>query len=210
MSGSNYFLSPLNTNSLSLAEHLCTPCSRMKASCWGAAASTVPSLPWGKEEDNWLQDHPGAVTWISWSSRRTLDVYKVPACPHWHLLLQHTCLVVLWFLQRSSEWPKKYQKDDDSFQYVGFYFYRKISIDEAHHLWIKLHQRWSPRHILKYTISNTLGLLLFLSALVQRLKQGPVLLRTALKITRTQWKSYQQALLSHPAGMSRVANCLLN
>lgn len=60
------------------------------------------------------------------------------------------------------------------------------------------------------TISDAPGFLLFLSASVQRLKQVPVLLVTGLKRSKTQREPCQQALLSHPAGMSRVANCLLN
>lgn len=76
---------------------------------------------------------------------------------------------------------------------VGFY-----------HLWMK------PAIYSQNTISNAPGFLLFLSASVQRLKQVPVLLITGLKRSKTQREPCQRALLSHPAGMSHVANCLLN
>ena len=73
-----------------------------------------------------------------------------------------------------------------------------------HNLWMK------PVMCSQNNIRDTPGFLLFLSALVQRLKQVLVLLITGLKRSKTQRQLCQKALLSHPAGMSHVANCLLN
>lgn len=200
ISGSNVFLESFKRQPFEPAEHLCTP---SLAAGWKPAAEelllqlVLPSLGREKKDDNWPNDHPGAVSWISCSSRAALGVYK--SLPHLSIFAfaaptrLPSCPLV------SPEKLRKTRKVSKEWWYFpgcGVSFF--------------IISGWSPRHILKYTISNTPGLFLFLSASVWRLKQGPVLLLTGLKRSRTQRKPRQQALLSHPAGMSRVANRLLN
>ena len=135
---------------------------------------------------------------MSCRGRATLSIYKsLPACAHWHLLLQMLLRAgpaALWFLREAHEDPKGIKRMM-ILLCGGLVFC---------HCWMK------PAICSQNTLSDAPGFLLFLSASAQRLKQVPVFLITGLKRSKTQREPCQQALLSHPAGMSRVANCLLN
>lgn len=202
---SSRFFPQCRQNSISRsASCLCTPClaagQRQAAvallNLHVAAASVHPSLPFLGGKDYWLKVHPGSTACISCRGRATLSIYKsLSTCTHWHLLLQCAVLAALWFLREACKDPKGIKRMMTLSTVCGVGFY---------HLWMK------PAIHSQNTISNAPGFLLFLSASVQRLKQVPVLLITGLKRSKTQREPCQQALLSHPAGMSHVANCLLN
>lgn len=177
-------------------------CSRTEAGCWGAAKSMhsccfswyFPSLEgkrtFGLKITQGLQlESPAEGEQLSAYINLSLLVH-ISICCSSGLAWQPSG-----FSREARKDPKGIKRMMTPSIVCGVGFY---------HLWMK------PVIRSQNTVSNAPGFLLFLSASVQRLKQVLVVLITGLKRSKTQREPCQQALLSHPAGMSRVANCLLN